>query len=126
MALRGNRLRERLRAGVPSLGTGIVDLRGRGLMYALAGSGIDFVVICTEHSAFGLETVVAMVADAHAAGLTPIVRIPDLAYEHVTRLLDNGCQSLILPHAKTGAEVRRFVELARSEEHTSELQSLAY
>ena len=54
-----------------------------------------------------------MVAHAHAAGITPIVRIPDLQYEHVTRLLDSGCQSLILPHITGGAEVRRFIELAK-------------
>jgi len=27
--------------------------------------------------------------------------------------LDTGCQSLIVPHVKTGAEVRRFIELAK-------------
>jgi len=41
------------------------------------------------------------------------VRIPDLQYQYVTRLLDTGCQSLIVPHVKTGAEVRRFVEYAK-------------
>ena len=29
------------------------------------------------------------------------------------RLLDTGCQSLIVPHVKTGAEVRRFIEMAK-------------
>jgi 2-dehydro-3-deoxyglucarate aldolase/4-hydroxy-2-oxoheptanedioate aldolase len=74
---------------------------------------MDYVMVCTEHSAYSLETVVNLVAHAHAAGLTPVVRIPDLSYEHVTRLLDTGCQSLIVPHVKTGAEVRRFIELAK-------------
>jgi 2-keto-3-deoxy-L-rhamnonate aldolase RhmA len=74
---------------------------------------MDFVWICTEHSAFNLETVVDLVTHAHAAGITPIVRISDLQYEHVTRLLDSGCQSLILPHIKSSAEVRRFIELAK-------------
>ncbi|MGH8011866.1 MAG: HpcH/HpaI aldolase family protein, partial [Candidatus Binataceae bacterium] len=69
--------------------------------------------ICMEHSDYSLETVTAMVAHAHAAGITPIVRIPDLQYEWVTRLLDTGCQSLILPHARSGAEVHRFIELAK-------------
>ena len=74
---------------------------------------MDFVWICTEHSAFNLETVVDLVTHAHAAGITPIVRISDLQYEHVTRLLESGCQSLILPHIKSSAEVRRFIELAK-------------
>jgi len=41
------------------------------------------------------------------------VRIPDLEYQYVTRLLDTGCQSLIVPHVMTGAEVRRFIEMAK-------------
>src|SRR5260221_13995026 len=74
---------------------------------------MDFVMICMEHSAYNLETVVELVAHAPAAGISPIVRIPDLHYQYVTRLLDTGCQSLFLPHIKTGAEVKRFIESAK-------------
>jgi hypothetical protein len=111
--MRTNRLRATLKAGEIALGTIVWDTRGRGVMHTLAAAGMDFAWICTEHSAFNLETVVDLVAHAHAAGITPIVRIPDLQYEHVTRLLDSGCQSLILPHIRSGAEVRRFIELAK-------------
>jgi 2-keto-3-deoxy-L-rhamnonate aldolase RhmA len=72
-------------------------------MHTLAAAGGR---ICTEHSAFNLETVVDLVANAHAARLAPIVRIADLQYEHVTRLLGSGCQSLIAPHIRSGAARR--------------------
>ena len=111
--MRTNKLKATLKAGDIALGTIVWDTRGRGVMHTLAAAGMDFAWICAEHSAYNLETVVDLVAHAHAAGITPIVRIPDLQYEHVTRLLDSGCQSLILPHIKSGAEVRRFVELAK-------------
>jgi 2-keto-3-deoxy-L-rhamnonate aldolase RhmA len=111
--MRVNRLRATLKAGGVALGTLIWETRGRGVVHTLAAAGMDFVMICTEHSAYNLETVVDLVAHAHAAGITPIVRIPDLQYQYVTRLLDTGCQSLIVPHVKTGAEVRRFVEYAK-------------
>ena len=111
--MRTNRLKATLKAGGIALGTIVWDTRGRGVMHTLAAAGMDFAWICTEHSAFNLETVVDLVAHAHAAGITPIVRIADLQYEHVTRLLDSGCQSLIVPHISSGAEVRRFIELAK-------------
>src|ERR1700731_4318791 len=111
--MRVNKLRATLKSGGVALGTLVWETRGRGVVHTLAAAGMDFVMICTEHSAFNLETVVDMVAHAHAAGITPVVRIPDLQYEHVTRLLDSGCQSLILPHITSGAEVRRFIELAK-------------
>jgi 2-keto-3-deoxy-L-rhamnonate aldolase RhmA len=111
--MRINKLRAKLKAGEPALGTLVWGTHGRGVIYTLAAAGMDFVMICMEHSDYSLETVTEMVAHAHAAGITPIVRIPDLNYEWVTRLLDSGCQSLILPHARSGAEVRRFIELAK-------------
>jgi hypothetical protein len=49
-------------------------------MHTLAAAGGR---ICTEHSAFNLETVVGLVA--HGAGITPVVRITGLQYKHVTR-----------------------------------------
>ena len=111
--MRTNKLRSILKSGGIALGTILWETRARGVMYTLAHAGMDFVFICTEHSAYNLETIVEMVAHAHAAGLTPVVRIPDLQYEHVTRLLDSGCQSLIAPHFRTGEEARRYVEYAK-------------
>lgn len=111
--MRENQLKKTLQSGGVALGTLLWDTRGRGVVHTLAQAGMDFVMICMEHSSYSLETVVDMVAHAHAAGISPIVRIPDLQYEYVTRLLDTGCQSLIVPHVKTGAEVKRFVEMAK-------------
>jgi 2-dehydro-3-deoxyglucarate aldolase/4-hydroxy-2-oxoheptanedioate aldolase len=111
--MRENKLKKTLKSGGVALGTLMWEIRGRGAVHTLAQAGMDFIMICTEHSAYNLETVVELVYQAHAAGITPVVRIPDLAYQHVTRLLDTGCQSLIVPHVKTGAEVRRFIELAK-------------
>jgi 2-keto-3-deoxy-L-rhamnonate aldolase RhmA len=111
--MRINKLRATLKTGDVALGTLMWGTHGRGVIYTLAQAGMNFVMICMEHSDYGLQTVTEMVAHAHAAGITPIVRIPDLQYEWVTRLLDGGCQSLILPHARNGDEVRRFIELAK-------------
>jgi 2-dehydro-3-deoxyglucarate aldolase/4-hydroxy-2-oxoheptanedioate aldolase len=108
-----NKLRATLKSGDVALGTLMWEVQGRGVVHTLAQAGMDFVMICTEHSAYNLETVVNLVAHAHAAGITPIVRIPDLQYQYVTRMLDTGCQSLIVPHVRTGEEVRRFIQYAK-------------
>src|SRR5258705_10083962 len=106
--MRINRLRATLKSGGIALGTLVWETRGRGVVHTLAAACMDFVMICTEHSAYNLETVVDLVAQSHAAGITPIVRVPDTQYQYVTRLLDTGCQSLIAPHVRTGEDVRRF------------------
>src|SRR5262245_48151428 len=101
--MRENQLKKTLKSGDVALGTLLWETRDRGVVHTLAQAGMEFVMVCMEHSAYNLETVVNLVAHAHAAGISPIVRIPDLQYAYVTRLLDTGCQSLILPHVKTGA-----------------------
>ena len=52
-------------------------LKSRGAIHTLAQAGMDFIMICTEHSAYNLETVVDLCDYAHTAGMTPVVRIPD-------------------------------------------------
>jgi hypothetical protein len=78
--MRTNRLRATLKADGIALGTIVWDSHGRGVMHTLAATGGR---ICTEHSAFNLETVVGLVG--HGAAITPIVRIAGLQYKHVTR-----------------------------------------
>ena len=111
--MRVNKLRKTLKAGGRAIGTLVWEAKGRGVVHTLAAAGMDFIMICTEHSAFNLETVVDMVAQAHAAGMTPIVRVPALEYQYITRLLDTGCQSLIIPHVETGEQVQRIIEFAK-------------
>ncbi len=50
---------------------------------------------------------------AHLAGVKPMVRLPALQQHFITRLLDNGCQCLILPSIRSGAEVRRLINFAK-------------
>ena len=59
--MRVNRLRATLKSGGIALGTLVWETRGRGVVHTLAAAGMDFVMICTEHSAYNLETVVEMV-----------------------------------------------------------------
>jgi 2-keto-3-deoxy-L-rhamnonate aldolase RhmA len=106
--MRVNKLRKTLKTGGRAIGTLVWEAKGRGVVHTLAAAGMDFIMICTEHSAFNLETVVDMVAQAHAAGITPVVRIPALEYQYITRLLDTGGQSL-----ETGEQVQRIIEFAK-------------
>ena len=113
MPMRENQLKKKLKSGGLVLGTILLELRGRGAVYPLAEAGMEFAFICSEHSSHNLETIVDLVAHSYAAEIAPIVRVPDLEYQSVTRLLDSGCQSLILPHARTGDDIRRFIEYAK-------------
>ena len=69
------------------------------MVEAMAAGGLDFVVIDMEHCPAGLETVAHCARAADAAGIAPLVRVPDLDRPLIGRVLDLGVQGIVLPHA---------------------------
>lgn len=104
-----NRLRQRLEAGELCVGTMLVEIRQPGIMRALANAGFDLVLIDNEHGPFTVETLADLSRAARDAGLTPIVRIPELTYAHVTQPLDGGAQGIMLPRVTAPEEVETCV-----------------
>jgi 2-dehydro-3-deoxyglucarate aldolase/4-hydroxy-2-oxoheptanedioate aldolase len=113
MPLRENTLKRRIKEGGVALGTNLHAARDPEQVYHVAAAGVDFVFIDLEHGPLNLETAVELVWHCHAAGINPMIRIPDLQYAYVTRLLDNGAQTLLVPHVKEPAEIKRLIDLAK-------------
>jgi 2-dehydro-3-deoxyglucarate aldolase/4-hydroxy-2-oxoheptanedioate aldolase len=112
MILRRNHLLETLQDGRIALGCSLNEARDPGMVYAMAAAGADTVFIDQEHNLHNTETVFDLVAHAHAAGISPLVRPPQIDYAWITRLLDGGCQSLLIPHVRHPSEVERLIDLA--------------
>ncbi len=100
-----NRLRQRLQNGDLAVATMLVEIRQPGIMRALANAGFDLVLIDNEHGPFTVETIADLSRAARDAGLTPVVRIPELTYAHVTQPLDGGAQGIMLPRVTAPEEV---------------------
>lgn len=104
-----NRVREKLAAGKTVVGTMLVEIRQPGIMTLLANAGFDFVLIDNEHGPFSVETIADLSRAARDAGVTPIVRIPELTYAHVAQSLDGGAQGIMLPRVTEPAQVEACV-----------------
>jgi len=98
--MRINRTRERLKAGKTVLGCAIQCYRSSEIPRVLAAAGFDYFFIDMEHGGFDLETAQDMIATGVAAGITPVVRVAELHYSLVARLLDVGAQGIILPRVE--------------------------
>ncbi|HEY1342298.1 MAG TPA: aldolase/citrate lyase family protein [Bryobacteraceae bacterium] len=98
--MRVNHTRERLNAGETVFGCGLQAYRSPEVARTFAAAGFDYVFIDMEHGTFDLETVQDMVTASLSAGITPIVRVGELAYSLVARLLDAGAQGVILPRVE--------------------------
>ena len=98
--MQANRTRERLSRGETVFGCGLQVYRSAEIPRAFAAAGFDYVFIDMEHGSYNLETVHDMITASAQAGITPIVRVAELAYSLVCRLLDSGAQGIILPRVE--------------------------
>lgn len=82
-------------------------------MEALTHTGLDYVIIDTEHGCFSPETTADYIVAAENGGLQPIVRIGDTRRPYVLRMLDIGARGLIIPNIRRVDQVRDIISAAK-------------
>jgi 4-hydroxy-2-oxoheptanedioate aldolase len=83
----------------------------------LGGLAVDFVCIDQEHSAFGPETVQALVAGAALGSLPAVVRVAEGTAAHIGAALDAGAAGVLVPRVSSAAAARDAVRFARYPPH---------
>jgi 2-keto-3-deoxy-L-rhamnonate aldolase RhmA len=106
-------LRRRLQAGQPVFGTMVALCRTPDVMCLVAGAGMDFTLIDTEHGALNTETVADLCRAARGVELTAILRVPGRGPTYVSRSLDIGANGLMMPRIETAEEAAEVVKWAR-------------
>jgi len=79
----------------------------------LGGSGLDYVIIDTEHCAFSRSEVADMIAALKEVDLAPLVRVPIPDAHYVTMALDAGAHGVLAPYCETVDQVKEVVGAAR-------------
>lgn len=93
-----NRIRPALARGETV--TGIILFTGSPMITELAATaGVDFVIIDMEHSALDLDRCAHVIRAADAAGITPLVRVPEVDAALIKKLLNLGAAGIVVPHA---------------------------
>ncbi len=75
-----------------------------------AGAGLDWLLIDMEHSANGLESVLAQLQAVAAYPITPLVRVPVADTTIIKQVLDLGAQNLLVPMVTTAQQAQQVVE----------------
>jgi staphyloferrin B biosynthesis citrate synthase len=101
----GPELNKKLRRGEALFGTLIVSPSPRWPQ-VVAGSGLDFVFIDTEHIAIDRHQLSWMCQTYAALGLPPIVRIPSPDPYEATKILDGGAMGLVAPYIESVEQVK--------------------
>ena len=106
-------LKAKLKDGGLVIGTMISEIRNPNLAYMLVQSGFDFFIIDNEHGAYSPETVSNMIAAAGGAGISVIVRIPEIRREAIMKPLDSGAAGLLVPMVNTAEQAREIMTYAK-------------
>lgn len=104
-----NKVKEKILNGEKIVGT-VSHLGSGTAIECLGNSGMDFVVIDTEHGPFSYQDVMNYIRAAECSGITPFVRVPDYTRPSLHRAINCGAKGIIVPCIRSVAEVKAFVE----------------
>ena len=108
-----NHVRQAVKAGRCVVGTMISEARNPEVAFLLAAAGMDFLMIDTEHSAVGVESIQDMMRASRAAGLVPLARVTQNQYPFIARTLDMGAMGIMVPRVDSEEEARSVVQAAK-------------
>ena len=91
-----NPVREKMLSGVRTLGS-FFELGSSTAAECLGLSGLDYMIIDTEHGAFDPLSALDFIRSAKLYGVTPFARVQEISRPAILKLLDAGAMGLIVP-----------------------------
>lgn len=104
----GKKLRDRLHAGQMCLGTWI-NFTDPRVAELLCSSGFDFLILDSEHSALGIETIQHNIMATKGSQVSPIVRVAWNDAVLIKQALDMGAAGILVPLIRTAHEARQVL-----------------
>ena len=76
-------------------------------------TGMDFVIIDTEHGPYDNMPVSDLIRAADSKGMSPVVRIADVTHKEIQRAVDNGAEGIIIPCLRSVDDFKKAVDLCK-------------
>ena len=107
-----NKLKNAIEKNKYAVGT-FLGAANPSIVEIMGYTGLDFVVIDTEHGPYDTMPMSDLIQAAESKGLSPLVRIADITHKEMQRALDNGAEGIIIPCLKSMDDFRKVVELGK-------------
>ncbi len=107
-----NKLRRTINEKGNALGT-FLGVSTPSIVEILGYTGMDFIVIDTEHGPYDTMPVSDLIRASDNRGMSPIVRVAEVTHKEIQRAVDNGAEGIIIPCLKRTDEFRKAVELCK-------------
>ena len=103
-----NALKAKLDSGKNVVGT-FFEIGGTAAIECLGLTGLDFMIIDTEHGPFDVESAMEYIRVAELHRITPLVRVKNHERSSILKMLDVGAKGLVIPNIHTVEEVKEIV-----------------
>jgi 4-hydroxy-2-oxoheptanedioate aldolase len=108
-----SRVLRKLREGSFVKVAGVSRVTDPWLIEVIGRIGYDVVWFDMEHRAFGFDKIDPISLACRTAGVDLMVRIRKTGYDSPMRALEFGANGLMIPHCRSAAEARQWVEWVR-------------
>ena len=102
-------LRQRLKRGDLLLGQLVLEFFTPGMGPMLDACGLDFVIFDMEHGRCDVGMLEQMIASCRGSRIVPMVRVPDLNFAPLSRVLDLGARGVMVPRVETREQTEEIV-----------------
>ena len=110
--MRANQVKRKLQRGEVSYGLWLT-VGEFHTARALAGCGLDWLVVDMEHGPFDWSRAAALFAAIADAGCAPLARVPCGSHDQIKRALDCGAWGIVIPMVDTVEQARSAVAAAK-------------
>ncbi len=111
--MNGAALRQAMHGNGRIFGTMTSMIRNPRWARVFGGLGLDYAIVDTEHSPTNRSEAADLAAAFAAAGVCPIIRVPNTHPHETIEGLDAGFQGVLVPYCESAEEVHAVVQAAR-------------
>ncbi len=94
-------------------GSMIFDYFNPGISHILKNSGCEFVIFDMEHGGLSLESFKTLSIASRGVGIYPLIRVPSLQYNFISRSLDLGAYGVMVPMVNNKTEANSIVRFSK-------------
>lgn len=102
-------VRQRLQQGDLLLGQLLLEFLTPGIGPMLDACELDFVIFDMEHGRCDINLLEQLIASCRGSAIVPMVRVPDLNFAPLSRVLDVGARGVMVPRVETRQETEEIV-----------------
>tara|TARA_B100000963_G_scaffold289491_1_gene258996 strand:- start:801 stop:1562 length:762 start_codon:yes stop_codon:yes gene_type:complete len=106
-------LKEKFLNRKPIKGAMIFDFFSPGIPYVIKNSGCEFVIYDMEHGGLTLDRFKELSLISKGIGLNPMIRIPEISYNYISRSLDLGANGIMTPMVNDQKEALEIIKYSK-------------